>query len=75
VSVEESDALGLQASTTFRVIGRGPWPGGLYSRIAWQQDPSAEREFDQVGEARIYSVRRRTAHFDVILKARGAEVR
>lgn len=75
VATEEAEALGVQALTSVRVIGRGPWPGGINSRVRIDVGPYAGRVFDQSGEARFYGMSSRTAHFDAILTARGAEVR
>lgn len=68
VSADESEALGVQAQTVYRFIGRS-WPGGIRSTAVWNG-----RTFDQQGEPKIYSMSRRTAHVDVILTARSAEV-
>lgn len=71
VSVEEIQALGGNvALTTYRCIGRGPWPGGHKSMVKWDG-----REWSQLGEARKYSQSRRTRHFDAIIQARTAEVK
>lgn len=70
VTVEEVEAIGTTADTTKRVIGRGPWPGGLHSVIEWDG-----REWDQKGENRDYRMSPRTAHFDIIMVARSAEVK
>lgn len=69
-TAEESDSLGMQATTIYRVIGRGPWPGGIVSRVEWDG-----REWDQIGEARQYTNGRRTGHFDTLIRARSAEVK
>lgn len=74
VSAEESEALGVQALTSYRVIGRGPWPGGMNSTVLVDAGPFAGRVFDQSGEARVYGMSPRTAHFDVLMTARGAGV-
>lgn len=73
LSADEAEALGVQARTAYRVIGRGPWPGGINSSIRVDTGPYAGRVFDQDGEARIYGMSPRTAHFDVAMTARGAE--
>lgn len=73
VSAEEAESLGVQARTSYRVIGRGPWPGGINSTVTVDAGPYAGRTFDQSGEARIYGMSPRTAHFDVLMTARGAE--
>lgn len=69
VSAEEADSLGAQATTIYRVLGRGPWPGGIVSRVEWDG-----RTWDQIGEARKYTNGRRTQHFDAIIRARSTEV-
>ena len=69
----EAEALGVQARTSYRVIGRGPWPGGINSTVRIDTGPYAGRTFDQNGEARIYGMSPRTAHFDVLITSRGAE--
>lgn len=53
------------ATLVQRVIGRGPWPGGPYSRVTFRG-----REYDQVGEAQVHSTGRRTGHFTAVIKAR-----
>lgn len=73
VSSDEAEALGVQAQTSYRVLGRGPWPGGINSLVRVDVGPYAGRMFDQQGEARLYGMSARTAHFDVVLTARGAE--
>ena len=70
VGAEEAEALGVQASTTNRVIGRGIWPGGVHSTVLW-----GGRSWDQHGEVRQYSMSPRTAHYDLIITARSAEVK
>lgn len=75
VSAEESDSLGTQALTTYRIIGAGEWPGGVNSKVRIDDGPYAGRTFDQQGDARIYGMSPRTAHFDVLVTARGSEVR
>lgn len=73
VSADEAEALGVQARTSYRVIGRGPWPGGINSTVRVDAGPYAGRTFDQDGEARIYGMSPRTAHFDVLITSRGSE--
>ena len=75
VSAEESEALGTQALTTYRIIGAGQWPGGVQSKVRVDVGPYTGRTFDQQGEARVYGMSPRTAHFDVLVTARGSEVR
>lgn len=74
VDATEAESLGVQARTAYRIIGRGPWPGGINSTVRVDTGPYAGRVFDQDGEARIYGMSPRTAHFDVLVTARGAEV-
>ena len=75
VSSEEADALGTTALTTFRLIGRGPWPGGPHSRVTVTGGPhSVGRMFDQRGEARLYGNGRLTRHVDVLITAAGSEM-
>ncbi len=68
-SADETEGAGTQASTQYTFIGR-TWPGGVHSRAVW-----AGRDFDQDGEARVYSMSARTAHVDVTLQARSSEVK
>lgn len=75
VSADEATTFGVQAQSSYRVIGRGEWPGGVHSKIRVLVGPGAGRVFDQFGEARIYGMSRRTAHFDVLITARGTVVR
>lgn len=67
---ERSALGGPQADSQYRVTGRGPWPGGTHSEVAWNG-----RIWDQVGEAKVYSVSRRTSHFDARIEVRTAEVK
>lgn len=75
VTAEESEALGVSVSTSYRIIGRSGWPGGVHSRVLIDVGPQAGRTFDQHGEARQYGMTQRTAHFDVIIKSGSTEVR
>ena len=75
VEASEAEALGVQARTSYRVIGRGGWPGGVHSVVRVDAGPYAGRSFDQSGEARIYGMSARTAHFDVVITSGSAEVR
>lgn len=75
VEAAEAEALGVQALTTYRVIGRGQWPGGIDSTVRVDSGPYAGRQFDQSGEARLYGMSPRTAHFDVLITSRYAEVK
>jgi len=68
VSTEEATALNSQVATVYRVIGRGPWPGGAKSIVKWMG-----RDWDQLGEAMVYGNGRRTQHFDVLIQARKAK--
>jgi len=53
------------------IRGRSKWPGGIRSIVEYEG-----REYDQVGEAKIFKRgSRRTHHFVVRIKARGAEVK
>ena len=64
-----------QAFTQVRLIGRGGWPGGLYSKILVEEGPYQGRMFDQQMEVREYGMSRATAHFDARFRVRGAEVK
>lgn len=70
VTTAELAEMGLQPVTTFRVIGRGPWPGGSRSRVDWRG-----RTFRQVGEHSVYVSGIATQHVDVIIQAEGAEAK
>lgn len=70
VSAEEAEALGVQARTSYTLIGRGDWPGGVNSTVTVTAGPYEGRTFDQSGEARIYGMSPRTAHYDVTLTSR-----
>jgi hypothetical protein len=52
-----------------KVIGRGPWPGGRFSRVTYRG-----RAFDQIGEALVRTTGRRTHHFVATIRARTGEV-
>lgn len=71
VTAEELNAFGggMQAWTTRRIIGRGPWPGGIHSTIQFDG-----RTWEQFGEAEFYTTGRRTKHFSCMIRARFAEV-
>ena len=64
-----------QAFTPVRLIGRGGWPGGLYSKILVEEGPYQGRMFDQQMEVREYGMSRATAHFDARFRVRGAEAK
>lgn len=71
MSASESEALGLQANTTYNFITRGPWPYASETEMIWS-GPNGEwpgRKWDQVGEANVYSMSRRTRHVSVTFKA------
>lgn len=76
MTMEEATAAGAQAATTYRVICR-QWPGSLSSSAVVVHGPpgTVGRTFDQQGEPRHYGMNPRTAHDDVVLTARGTEVR
>lgn len=76
MTAEERDEAGVQAATAYRVIARA-WPGGISSHAVVVHGPPGTdgRTFDQQGEARGYGMSPRTAHVDVVLTARGAEVK
>lgn len=69
MTASEVDGQVTAITTMYQVIGSGVWPGGPHSIVEWNG-----REWDQEGEARIYSVSPRTAHFDVMIRARDAQV-
>lgn len=75
VEASEAESLGVQATTSYRVIGRSGWPGGVHSKVRIDVGPQAGRTFDQSGEARVYGMSRRTAHFDVLIVSGSSEVR
>jgi hypothetical protein len=68
VSATESTELGLTTETVYRFLGR-TWPGDVHAEVSWNGRP-----FEQVGEAKVHGMSPRTAHVEVILKARGAAV-
>lgn len=67
---EVASSGGTIEITSKRIIGRGPWPGGVHSVVHWNG-----RDWDQQGEARIYGMSERTGHFDVIVHSRSSEVK
>lgn len=71
-SASESEAMGLQGEVTYGVITRGPWPWTMVSKIIWSgaNDEWPGREWDQVGEARVYAMSPGIAHVQVTMKAR-----
>lgn len=72
VTSAEANDLGLEAIESYRVIGRGPWPGGMHSVITWDG-----RTWDQRGPARRHRSGLATHHVVVIITSRspGAGVR
>ena len=76
VSVQPVDSTeiplldGEVVSTMRRIIGRGPWPGGVHSVVVIDG-----KRWEQVGEPRIYEMSNRTKHFDVLVKTNSAEVK
>lgn len=64
-----ADPEAAPVTLLMKVIGRGPWPGGPYSRVTFEG-----RRFDQIGEALVRSTGRRTHHFVVTIRARTGEV-
>ena len=74
VSAEESQELGITARTTYRIIGRGEWPGGVMSTVKILTGPTSG-VFDQHGVARYYGMSGRTAHYDVFIIQRGTEAK
>jgi len=77
VSVSEQTlSLSEGANTVYRVLGAGPWPGGLNSAVHVDVGPPGAQgwTFDQQGEAKTRSVSARTANFSVLMRASGAEV-
>lgn len=73
-SMEDGARSGTQVRTTYRVIARGPWPGGPHSRVRVDVGPMAGRWFDQSGEAREYVMSPRTSHVVVMMTVRNGEV-
>lgn len=61
---------GTQVNSTHRIIGRGPWPGGVHSTIEYDG-----RVWDQSGEAEVHNTGWRTHHFTVLIRAQSAEVK
>lgn len=61
---------GMQINSTHRIIGRGPWPGGVHSTIVYDG-----REWDQSGEAEVHNTGFGTHHFTVLIRAQSAEVK
>ena len=64
---------GTQVRSSFKVFGRGHWPGGLNSVIRVENGTHAGREFDQDGEAVVFDRSPMTAHYEVGLTARVPE--
>ena len=70
-SATETQAMGLQANTSYSFITRGPWPWPSETEVLWE-GPSGQwpgRKWDQVGEANVYSTGRLTKHISITLKA------
>lgn len=75
VEAAEAEGLGVQVSTSYRVLGLpGAWPGGPLSRVEVVTGPRPGM-YAQHGEARSYGMSPTTAHFDVMITAQGAEDR
>lgn len=61
-----------EVNDQFVIRGPGKWPGGLHSIITFGDDPE---EYDQIGKAKQHGIGTFTKHFQVRVKARGAEVK
>lgn len=67
---EDLTSEGTSAASTYRLIGRGAWPGGPLSKVEVVSGPHLGT-YDQDGPARVYGMSPRTAHYDVLLRRRG----
>lgn len=68
---QKDGTLGVQADSGYRVMGRGPWPGGIQAVVRVLSGPTlVGRVFDQQGETRVYGMSSVTAHFDCVVKSR-----
>lgn len=75
VEASEAESVGVQVSTSYRVLGLpGAWPGGPLSRVEVLDGPRPG-VYAQHGEARAYGMSPATAHFDVLITAQGTEDR
>lgn len=70
VSEDVETDIADQIRTNLRVIGVGTWPGGPNSRVVVDG-----RDWDQKGEASVFTMSPRTAHWMVILQSRSVEVK
>lgn len=62
------DTEGIEDIKVIR--GKGEWPGGINSIVVFEGE-----EYDQIGKARIRKIGYYTKHFQVRIRARGAEVK
>lgn len=62
LSAEESEALGVTATTVYRLICRS-WPGDINSLITWNG-----ALYEPIGDPLRFDGSARTAHFEVRLK-------
>lgn len=74
VTTRGEDAGEARVDVTYRVIGRGCWPGGHKSIVEVVDGPRLGL-FDQEGEAAMAGMSARVQHFDVAIRARTSEVR
>lgn len=68
VSAEEAAGLNVDAKSTYRIYGRGLWPGGPHSTIVWQG-----RTYHQVGDPTVLDMSPRTGHFEVLMESRSTQ--
>lgn len=68
VAADETDALGQQVRTVYRLIAR-EWPAGAFARVTWDGV-----EWDVVGEPRRSRGGPATQHVTVLIRARVPEV-
>jgi hypothetical protein len=68
LSADESTLLGLQADTVYEVSANS-WPGGLYSKIAWDG-----RDWSQRGETKHHTRGVGTRRDTAVIVADSAEV-
>ena len=73
-ATDEIETIGTQAEVAYRIIGRGNWPGGPMSRVEVLVGP-VPGIFDQRGEPGYSNMSHRTAHYDVVITARGVEAK
>lgn len=74
LSSSERSELGISTSESYKVIGRGDWPGGALSKVRVNVGPVTGM-FDQSGPARVHGMSPRTAHYNVVITARGSEAK